>query len=613
MPPHNSVPPAGAGWLVSTVHEDPSVKLTALAAWGDDVAIGTSDGMLLRLAPPAQASAGEAPASTAMTLQGRVRVAAEHAIVQVCAASPCGVLVLLLADGTVTTHELPSLKPLERLERGVDCTSIAMLHADNADGFRLAAAGRKKLVLYRWQAATAAVAGGAGKQLFDAEAACFVPLAEVALQEPIRWMAWGGERQLWLALRGRYARLALPALEMTEVLRIPGGAKHTEPLGASLDGGEVLLLSQETLGVFLDNVGRPSRGFSLTLSEAPLALATATPFLVALHKRGAEVHTLLHARPPVQRLPQLAGAIALASACTAPQPPALRPPAVFVLSAHSVERLTPPTLPAHAQSLALSGEIDEALALSEVYILPPLNAATQHESALVHLSRLVQAHTLATQQRKATEAAEAVAAAAAEAAEAAADRERKERKESEHKPGHLVKELGHVVKELGRDVKDHVKELGRDVKELGRDIGHHVKELGRDIKDHVKELGRDIKDLVRSHDEEKRGHRRTLSNRGSSSSAHDGAGADVDASGAPNMARESEDSESAELSAPLPRSVDLMISYLRQLDGTSPEDRALLRKYARVAARTPRSTSEHFCWLLMTSVIAAADLCDCCC
>ena len=55
MPPHNSVPPAGAGWLVSTVHEDPSVKLTALAAWGDDVAIGTSDGMLLRLAPPAQA------------------------------------------------------------------------------------------------------------------------------------------------------------------------------------------------------------------------------------------------------------------------------------------------------------------------------------------------------------------------------------------------------------------------------------------------------------------------------------------------------------------------------------------------------------------------------
>ena len=247
-----------------------------------------------------------------------------------------------------------------------------------------------------------------------------------------------------------------------------------------------------------------------------------------------------------------------------------------------------------------------------MYILPPLAAATQHESALVHLSRRVQAHTLATQQRKATEAAEAVAAAAAEAAEAAADRERKERKESEHKPGHLVKELGHVVKELGRDVKDHVKELGRDVKELGRDIGHHVKELGRDIKGHVKELGRDIKDLVRPHDEEKRGHRRTLSNRGSSSSAHDGAGADLDASRAPNMARESEGSESAEWSAPLPRPVDLMISYLRQLDGTSPEGGALLRKYARVAARTPRSTSEHFCWLLMTSVIAAADLCDCC-
>ena len=51
----------------------------------------------------------------------------------------------------------------------------------------------------------------------------------------------------------------------------------------------------------------------------------------------------------------LAGAIALVSADTRAQPPALRPSAVYVLSAHSVERIHPPMLPGHAQSLAATG------------------------------------------------------------------------------------------------------------------------------------------------------------------------------------------------------------------------------------------------------------------
>ena len=186
------------GWLVSTVHEEPTTRLTAVAAWGDEVVVGTSDGLLLHFAPPA----GEP--SAAPVLQQRVRVAAEHAIVQACAAEACGALVLLLADGTVSMRELPSLKALAQLERGVDCTSIAMLRAEAIDGYRLAAAGQRKLVLYRWRAATAVgvAAGGSSTRagdggepppaaptttlpaLFDAEVACFVPLAEVALPEP---------------------------------------------------------------------------------------------------------------------------------------------------------------------------------------------------------------------------------------------------------------------------------------------------------------------------------------------------------------------------------------------------------------------------------------------
>ena len=121
--------------------------------------------------------------------------------------------------------------------------SITLLHATIASHCRLAAAGRKKLVLYRWRAASGvgATTDGAAP-LFDSEAAAFEPLADVALPEPIRWMGWGDESQLWLALRGRYARLQVATLEMSDVLPIAASKHATEPLGAPLEAGEALLL-----------------------------------------------------------------------------------------------------------------------------------------------------------------------------------------------------------------------------------------------------------------------------------------------------------------------------------------------------------------------------------
>ena len=70
-------------------------------------------------------------------------------------------------------------------------------------------AGRKKLVLYKWRAGTSAESG-----LFEAEEGCFEPFSEVGLPEPMRWMAWGGEKQLWLALKQRYVKLSVGSLEM---------------------------------------------------------------------------------------------------------------------------------------------------------------------------------------------------------------------------------------------------------------------------------------------------------------------------------------------------------------------------------------------------------------
>ena len=393
-----------ATWSNSLLHED-QAKLTSIVAWGDNVAVGTAEGLLLHLAPPANT-----PPLTEPVLQSRTRASTEqHAVVALCAAEACGVLVLLLGDGTLTTHELPSLKSCGPVERGVDCTQMTLLRASSVEGCRLAAAGRKKLLLYRWRQ------GGQ-------DAGGFEPLSEVSLPEPMRWMAWCGDEKLWVAMKQRYATLHLATRQMADVLPFggaAGGGKEAKkggsdaggaasgltpgPMGVALGGSgdsgggscstnEALLLAQETLGVFVDAHGKPSRAFSMTFAEPPLALASSSAaFLVSLNRKGADVHALHGAsKPPLQRLPQLAGSLALASAGTAATPPALRPSPVYVLSVHSVERLLPPTLPAHTLSLASSGDLESAISLSESAVLAPLKAAGEHDAALAHLGRLAQ-------------------------------------------------------------------------------------------------------------------------------------------------------------------------------------------------------------------------------
>ena len=410
-----------ATFSTSTIHEGKD-KLTSIAAYNHTVLVGTQDGHVLHLAQPStpDATASSTTPAPPPRLKQKVLASSDHVVVQICAAAPCGVVLLLLSDGTVMMHELPSLKSLGAVERAVDCASIALLHASDAEGCRLAAAGRKKLVLYRWRAGTAA----ADTQLFEAEEGCFEPFSEVGLPEPMRWMAWGGESQLWLALKQRYVKLGVPSLEMADVLPYAGGtpvgggpaggskgkdkdkdkndAPERGPLGAPLVHGEALLLAQETLGVFVDASGKPCRGFSITLAERPVTLsASGALFLCALHRKGVDIHALHAARPPIQRVAHLAGASAIAvatiSTASTAASRALRPPPVYILSATSVDRLMPPTLPAHALALAASGALDEALAISEAHVMPTWRALGEHDAVLQHLASLAQAHASHTQ------------------------------------------------------------------------------------------------------------------------------------------------------------------------------------------------------------------------
>ena len=119
----------------TTLHED-QAKLTALAVWGEaNLAVGTAEGLLLHLAPPDGGGGGGGATPLEPVLRSRVPASAKkHAIVQLAVAEACHCLVVLLADGTITSHDLPSLSVRGPVGRSTDCTSIALRCGEDAKG-----------------------------------------------------------------------------------------------------------------------------------------------------------------------------------------------------------------------------------------------------------------------------------------------------------------------------------------------------------------------------------------------------------------------------------------------------------------------------------------------
>ena len=257
----SAAPLAAAPLAWSTRHllDDSAEELTAIAAWGDQrVLVGTASGSLLHFAP--------ATDSGLPSLRERKR-AHTHSIVQLAVAMDFDALIMLLASGTVAHHALGTLEQRDPVPDAIDCTHMA-LRAEGTFAQLAAASKKKKVMLYAWRATDGATPGG-GSEL---SGGTFERTAEVALAEPLRFMTWGGEDQLWLALRQRYVRLtasqAPPALE--ELLP---AAKGAEPIGVPLlpathgAAAEVLLLSQDTLGVVLGVDAKPSREVKRKLSR----------------------------------------------------------------------------------------------------------------------------------------------------------------------------------------------------------------------------------------------------------------------------------------------------------------------------------------------------------
>ena len=353
----------------SVVYEAPAgTKLNAVCAWTGGVVVGCADGTVLHF------SHGSAAVAAVVSAQAR---SPAGAVSQLAAAEACGVVVLLHADGSLALRTLPSLEAgVAPAQPGGDCAAIAVLPASDPDGVRLAACtAGARLRVYRWRQAT------------------FAPMCEAALAEPVRWMAWASAASLWLGQRHRYSRLVIPTLEQRELLPATTGAQAA-PVGCALDvgtGAEMLLLTQETLGVFVAEDGTPSRAFSPTFAAAPRALVgVGGAYVLALDARGVELHLLLDtAATPLQLLPLCdATAVAVSRGRT---DAAQAPPPAYALAPDRLVQLTAAPLPALAMVLASRSSAQLASLLARAEVLPALRRAARHEEALQLLARLAQA------------------------------------------------------------------------------------------------------------------------------------------------------------------------------------------------------------------------------
>ena len=135
----------------------PEVTLTSCASFGDELVVGTTEGHLLHLVPSSE------PGGRPLTVKRKVPASeSRQRVVQLAAAASSGVLVVLLADGTLSTHELPSLRPGDAVARAVGCSAFALLRCASDGAPRLAAVCNNELRLYRWRAASDDAAGTPG-------------------------------------------------------------------------------------------------------------------------------------------------------------------------------------------------------------------------------------------------------------------------------------------------------------------------------------------------------------------------------------------------------------------------------------------------------------------
>eukprot|EP00284_Hemiselmis_tepida_P004556 CAMPEP_0174941878 /NCGR_PEP_ID=MMETSP1355-20121228/72881_1 /TAXON_ID=464990 /ORGANISM="Hemiselmis tepida, Strain CCMP443" /LENGTH=365 /DNA_ID=CAMNT_0016189017 /DNA_START=78 /DNA_END=1172 /DNA_ORIENTATION=+ len=262
----------------------------------------------------------------------------KKAILQLQAVESLRCVVSLTADG-VQINSLPTLDMTAQLLKTRGSHAFALrTEGEGAEAGALlpqpvlCCAGKKKLMLYRW--------GGQG----------FDEWKEMALPDTPACMAWCGD-SLCVGVGRRYVIINA----QTGAEKPLFDSNSSPPAVFRLPGLQEMLLGRDSISVFQDFEGRPSRKYAITWAAPPSAIVYSHPYVIALLPKSVEVQ-LMETQKAVQTISLRAGAVV----------PSPRDDAAYVLANNQVYRLRPVPVGRQIDSLMEAGGFETALRLCEM-------------------------------------------------------------------------------------------------------------------------------------------------------------------------------------------------------------------------------------------------------
>ncbi|PAA51262.1 hypothetical protein BOX15_Mlig022540g4, partial [Macrostomum lignano] len=262
-------------------------------------------------------------------------------------------LLISLSDGTVSVHNLDTLKALSVLDRTRGASLFACCHQTPADpgggsgrqsNLRLCVHVKQRLLLYHWPP-------GAWQ---------FAELRqELALPAAARAVSWIGPTALCVALKTDYFRIRVDDGEILELFPF---SPATGPVMAPVERNTLALCSKDSKTMFVNEKGRWRRGqksndgpLMVKWSKEPLLLQYLAPFLIGICADFVEVRTVDQRTSLIQNL----------------DIPSLRSVSqhrgvLFAASAKSVYCLHPRPLSAQIKVLIQRRDFELALRLHEI-------------------------------------------------------------------------------------------------------------------------------------------------------------------------------------------------------------------------------------------------------
>ena len=235
---------------IEPVLKKSQLKITTLEVWGQKVLVGTEEGALLVLEEQTGSHIVE------FDIVDTRKSFSKRPLIQIQAVDGLGILLSLSAD-LLQVNDLLSLDMRAQLLKTRGAHSFTL--SNELDTPVLCCAVKKTLVLYRW------------------DGRMFAEWKDINLSDIPRGLAWCGDA-ICTSVSRKYHLINIFSLSDKTLF----DSNSANPTIFRLPDKREVLLGRDSISVFQDFEGRPSRKYAVTWSDAPVACVYSAPYLLGV-------------------------------------------------------------------------------------------------------------------------------------------------------------------------------------------------------------------------------------------------------------------------------------------------------------------------------------------